>query len=328
MALYLVTGGSGFIGSHLAAALLARGDRVRILDNFSTGSRENLTAASGAEIIEGDIRSYHIVREAVEGCDIVLHQAALPSVPRSVKDPITSNEVNVVGTLNVLDASRDAKVARLVYASSSSIYGRNPALPKREEMTPHPMSPYAVSKLAGEHYCQSFFELYGFETVMLRYFNVFGPRQNPLSQYSAVIPKFIHLLLRGDRPVVNGDGSQTRDFTFVTNVVQANLRACTATAAAGRVFNIAAGHRTSILGMLIALGRITGRQVEPEFIPSRVGDVPHSYADISAAKEVLGYEPEVGLLDGLRVTVQEMNLTADRLRGADQVAEHAEKRRQ
>jgi len=241
-------------------------------------------------------------------------------VPRSVKDPITSNEVNVVGTLNVLNAARDARVSRLVYASSSSIYGRNPGLPKREDMTPHPMSPYAVSKLAGEHYCQAFFELYGFETVMLRYFNVFGPRQNPLSQYSAVVPKFIHLLLSGDRPVVNGDGSQTRDFTFVTNVVEANLRACTVNAAAGRVFNIAAGHRVSVLEMLEALGHITGRTVKPEFIPSRVGDVPHSYADIGAAREVLGYEPEISFLDGLLLTVQAMRASADRPTGGDPVA--------
>jgi nucleoside-diphosphate-sugar epimerase len=236
----------------------------------------------------------------------VLHQAALPSVPRSVKDPITSNEVNVVGTLNVLNAARDAGVRRLVYASSSSIYGQNPELPKREAMMPQPMSPYAVSKLAGEHYCRAFFELYRFETVMLRYFNVFGPRQDPESQYSAVIPKFTHRLLRGERPVVTGDGSQTRDFTYVANVVQANLAACSATSAAGRVFNIAAGHRVSLLDMLAALERIIGCEVAPEYVPSRVGDVPHSYADIGAAREALGYVPRVGLEDGLRLTVESM----------------------
>ena len=308
MALYLVTGGAGFIGSHIAATLLAQGEQVRILDNFSTGSRANLEAAPGAEVIEGDTRSYHVVREAVAGCDFVLHQAALPSVPRSVKDPITSNDVNVGGTLNVLHAAREAGVSRFVFASSSSVYGRNPALPKREDMVTGPMSPYAVSKLAGEQYCQSFFELYGFETVVLRYFNVFGPRQNPLSQYSAVIPKFIHLLLNNERPVVNGDGSQTRDFTFVANVVQANLKACTVPAAAGKVFNIAAGSRTSLLEMLKVLGRITRREVEPEFVPTRIGDVPHSYADVSLAKEVLGYKPEVGFLQGLELTVQAMQV--------------------
>jgi nucleoside-diphosphate-sugar epimerase len=306
MTQYLITGGAGFIGSHLAAALLARGERVRILDNFSTGRRDNLSAVAGAEVIEGDVRSYHIVREAVDGCDFVLHQAALPSVPRSVKDPITSNEVNVVGTLNVLDAARDAKVSRLAYASSSSIYGRNPALPKREDMMPQPMSPYAVSKLAGEHYCRTFFELYRFETVILRYFNVFGPRQDPLSQYSAVVPKFIHLLLRGERPVVNSDGSQTRDFTYVANVVQANLLACEVPAAAGSVLNVAAGQRTSLLAMLAVLERIIGSEVKPEFLPSRVGDVPHSYADIGLAREVLGYAPQVGLEEGLRLTVEAM----------------------
>lgn len=306
MALYLVTGGSGFIGSHLAAALIARGDRVRILDNLSTGNRRNLEAAPGAEFIEGDIRSYHIVRQAVDGCDVVLHQAALPSVPRSVKDPITSNEVNVVGTLNMLDAAHDAKVSRFVYASSSSIYGLNPALPKREDMMPQPMSPYAVSKLAGEHYCRTFFELYGFETVILRYFNVFGPRQDPNSQYSAVIPKFIDILLKGGRPVVNGDGSQTRDFTYVENVVQANLKAAMAASAPGRAFNIAAGQRISLLELLGALTRIIGCDADPKFSPARVGDVPHSYADVSTAHDLLGYVPSIGFEDGLEVTIDAM----------------------
>jgi nucleoside-diphosphate-sugar epimerase len=259
---------------------------------------------AGAEVIEGDVRSYHIVREAVDGCDVVLHQAALPSVPRSVKDPITSNEVNVVGTLNVLDAARDAKVRRLVYASSSSIYGRNPALPKREDMMPQPMSPYAVSKLAGEHYCRAFFELYGFETVILRYFNIFGPRQDPLSEYSAVIPKFIHLALRGERPLVNGDGTQTRDFTYVGNVVQANLLASDVAGAAGRVFNIAAGERYSLLDLVKTLEATIGAPITPEFLPERMGDVPHSFADIGAARGVLGYVPAVNFPEGLRRTVE------------------------
>jgi nucleoside-diphosphate-sugar epimerase len=306
MATYLVTGGAGFIGSHVAAALLARGDKVRILDNFSTGRWENLSALEGADIIEGDVRSYHTVREAVDGVHFVLHQAALPSVPRSIRDPITSNDVNVVGTLNLLNASRDAKVARLVYASSSSIYGRNPELPKREEMTPLPISPYAVSKLAGEHYCRAFTDMYGFETVMLRYFNVFGPRQNPKSQYSAVIPKFIDTLLEGGRPQVNGDGSQTRDFTYVDNVVQANLSACIAPTVAGRIFNVAAGTRYSLLDLLTELGEILGQPIDPVFHPTRMGDVPHSYAAIEAAHKALGYTPTIAFAEGLRRTVEAM----------------------
>lgn len=306
MATYLVTGGAGFIGSHLAAALLSRGDRVRILDNFSTGRRDNLASLQGAEVIEGDVRSYHTVREAVDGVHFVLHQAALPSVPRSIRDPITSNDVNVVGTLNVLNASRDAKVARLIYASSSSIYGRNPELPKREQMVPLPISPYAVSKLAGEHYCRAFAELYGFETVVLRYFNVFGPRQDPKSQYSAVIPIFIDTLLNGGRPSVNGDGSQTRDFTFVDNVVQANLAACLAASVAGKVFNVAAGTRYSLEDLLRVLGSVIGMDPKPTYNPTRMGDVPHSYADIAAARTELGYEPTVGFEEGLRRTVEWM----------------------
>ncbi len=307
MTQYLVTGGAGFIGSHIASALLAQGHRVRILDNFSTGRRHNLEP--GAEVVEGDIRSYHVVREAVEGCDFVLHQAALPSVPRSVKDPITSNEVNVVGTLNVLNAARDAGVTRLVFASSSSVYGRNPELPKHEGMMTLPISPYAVSKLAGENYCRSFFELYGFEVVMLRYFNVFGPRQDPSSQYSAVIPRFIDRLVHRQAPLVTGDGSQTRDFTFVENVVRANLAACTASGAVGQVFNIAANQRISLTGLLRELEAILGYHVAPEFIPSRPGDVPHSFADISAARALLGYEPTVGFEDGLRATVASVRPT-------------------
>lgn len=306
MALYLVTGGAGFIGSHVAAALLARGERVRILDNFSTGSRENLAALEGAELVEGDIRSYHVVHEAVEGADFVLHQAALPSVPRSISDPITTNEVNTVGTLNVLNAARDAKVTRLVYASSSSIYGRDPQLPKREDMIPQPMSPYSVSKLAGEHYCRAFAELYGFETVMLRYFNVFGPRQSPDSQYAAVIPLFIHRLLSDQPPKINGDGSQTRDFTYVDNVVDANLAACTAPGVVGKVLNIAAGHRISVLELMDALGQVTGKRIPPVFDATRVGDVPHSYACIDEARQFLGYEPKVDFMEGLRRTVQAM----------------------
>jgi nucleoside-diphosphate-sugar epimerase len=303
MTTYLVTGGAGFIGSHLAEALLRRGDRVRILDNFSTGTRANLAALSGAEVIEGDIRSYHIVREAVDGVHLVIHQAALPSVPRSVRDPITTNDVNVVGTLNVLTASRDARVARLVYASSSSVYGPAAMLPTPESATVHPISPYAVSKLAGENYCRAFAELYGFETVTLRYFNVFGPRQNPLSQYAGVIPLFTRRLLQGQPPQVFGDGTQTRDFTFVENVVRATLAACTAARVTGRVFNVAAGSPVSVLELLRILGEILSTSLRPDFHPARTGDVLHSHAAIDAAREALGYQPSVSFRDGLERTV-------------------------
>ncbi len=306
MALYLITGGSGFIGSHIAEALCAQGEKVRILDNFSTGRRTNLSAATDSEVVEGDIRSYHVVREAVDGCDFVLHQAALPSVPRSVKDPITTNDVNVVGTLNVLTAARAAKVRRLVFAGSSSVYGMNPALPKCEGMMPMPMSPYAVSKLTGEHYCRSFFNLYGFETVVLRYFNVFGPRQDPTSQYSAVIPTFISRMLKGEALMVNGDGTQTRDFTFIENVVQANLAACRSPIAAGQVLNIAAGTRQSLLSLVETLEEIVGTSASMLFQRSREGDVPHSYASIEAAQAALGYSPTVGFREGLRLTVKAM----------------------
>lgn len=308
MSRYLVTGGAGFIGSNVASALLARGDTVRVLDNFSTGLRANLRALEGAEVVEGDIRSYHIVQEAMEGVDYVLHQAALPSVPRSVRDPITSNDVNVVGTLNVLTAARDAKVKRLVYAGSSSVYGRTPGLPKRESMPPSPISPYAVSKLTGEHYCQSFTELYGFETVILRYFNVFGPRQNPKSEYAAVVPKFIHMVLHGEHPTINGDGTQTRDFTYVENVVQANLLAAVKEGVAGRVFNIATGQQVALLEMLHIVERLVGKKVEPCFQPRRTGDVEHSLASIDEARARLGYEPGVSLEEGLRRSVEGVRL--------------------
>jgi len=306
MARYLVTGGAGFIGSHIAETLLQNGESVRILDNFSTGLRANLTVLDAAEVVEGDVRSYHIVREAMEGVDFVLHQAALPSVPRSVRDPITSNDVNVVGTLNVLTAARDAKVRRLVYASSSSVYGRNSTLPKREAMGPDPMSPYAVSKLAGEHYCRVFAELYGFETVILRYFNVFGPRQNPRSEYAAVIPKFVQLILQGDPLIIYGDGGQTRDFTYVDNVVAANLRACECGEVGGRVFNVATGRGTSLLDLVRTLETILNKRATLVFQPARIGDVEHSYAAIDEAQRALGYEPSVGLVDGLRSTVRAM----------------------
>ncbi len=316
MALYLVTGGGGFIGSHLVEELLRRGERVRVLDNFSTGKRENLALvlreltaqnpggdfAPRLEVIEGDVRSYHIVREAVEGVDFVLHQAALPSVPRSVKDPITTNEVNVVGTLNILNAAHQVGVKRIVYASSSSIYGDLETLPKTEEMLPKPLSPYAVSKLAGEKYCQVFTRLYGLETVCLRYFNVFGPRQDPLSQYSAVIPKFVRLIAQGERPTVYGDGTQSRDFTYVTNVVQANLLACSADRelASGEVFNVACGRRVTINEVVRVVNELLGSALAPVYGEPRLGDVKHSLANIGKARQYLGYDPQVDFAEGLR----------------------------
>ncbi len=303
MARYLVTGGAGFIGSHIVEALLKQGDTVRVLDNFSTGFRSNLESLGGAEVFEGDIRSYHIVREAVEGADFVLHQAALPSVPRSVRDPLTTNEVNVVGTLNLLRAAKDAKVQRLIYASSSSVYGRDTEQPKREAVAPKPISPYAVSKLAGEHYCRSFTDLYGFETVILRYFNVFGPRQSPNSEYAAVIPRFISRMLRREPPVIFGDGTQTRDFTFVENVVLANLLACERDRVGGQIFNIATSSPISLLQLVDAISKLVNADVKPVFQPARAGDVPHSYASIAEAHHALGYEPRVSFLDGLRATV-------------------------
>ena len=305
MALYLVTGGAGFIGSHLAEELLRRGQQVRILDNFSTGKRENIDPLrERLELIEGDIRSYHTVRQAVHGVAYILHQGALPSVPRSINDPITTNEVNVGGTLNLLDAARDAGVKRVVYASSSSVYGANTQVPKREDMTPQPISPYAVSKLTGEHYCQVFSRTYGLETVSLRYFNVFGPRQDPQSAYSAFIPKFAAGLLRHQELTIDGDGSQSRDFTFVRNVVEANLLAATTPGVGGEVFNIACGTSLSVNEVAAHLAQLCGTAGRLVHGPSRAGDVPHSLADISRAKERLGYEPGVDARQGLAQVVQ------------------------
>jgi nucleoside-diphosphate-sugar epimerase len=305
MSLYLVTGGAGFIGSNLVAELVSRGEQVRVLDDFSTGHRANLAAyADQIEIIEGDIRSYPTVLKAMQGVDYVLHHAALPSVLLSVQDPITSNEVNVTGTLKVLQAAREAGVQRLVFASSSSVYGNSPELPKRETMPPHLLSPYAISKLAGEHYCRVFWELYGFETVCLRYFNVFGPHQDPSSQYAAVIPCFIRALLQGQKLSIYGDGTQSRDFVFVANVVQANLKACTAPKAAGNVFNVACGEQYTLLDLVTELVEITDRPAEVYYADPRPGDVPHSLADISLARTQLGFEPQVNFTAGLEKTVE------------------------
>src|SRR5512134_2924343 len=305
---FLVTGGAGFIGSNLAEALLSAGHKVRVFDNFLTGKRENLAGlaerfGSSYELLEGDLRDLEATRRAVEGADYVLHQGALPSVPRSVADPVLSNGVNVAGTVNVLVAARDVGVRRVVFAASSSAYGDTPALPKRESMTPNPKSPYAAQKLAGEHYMRIFHEVYGLETVSLRYFNVFGPRQDPKSMYAAVIPRFITCALRGEPPTVYGDGRQTRDFTYIDNVIQANLAACSAPGGAcGEVFNVACGERVSLLDILEIVCALAGKRVDPVFEPSRPGDVRDSLADISRAREVLGYDPKVPFREGLEKT--------------------------
>jgi nucleoside-diphosphate-sugar epimerase len=303
----LVTGGSGFIGSHLADRLIVAGHEVRVLDNFATGRRENLAHRSGEfELIEGDLQSYERVHTAVRDCEVVFHQGALPSVPRSVQDPLTSNATNVVGTLNVLLAARDAGVRRVVFASSSSVYGKSPTLPKREDMRPLPISPYAVAKLACEGYCRSFSDVYGLETVALRYFNVFGPRQDPLSQYSAVIPRFITALRNGVAPTIFGDGEQSRDFTYVDNVVDANLLAADSANGVGEVFNIACGDRISLNRLVGHLRDMLGTDVEPAHADPRPGDIAHSHADIGRAAEVLGYRLNVGFEDGLRRTIESL----------------------
>jgi UDP-glucose 4-epimerase len=281
-----------------------RGERVRVLDDFSTGKRENLSAfLEDIELVEGDLRDPSAVRRAAEGVEYILHQGALPSVQRSIDDPLTSHAVNTTGTLNLLVAAREAGVKRVVYAASSSVYGDSPTLPKREDMIPRPKSPYAVSKLTGEQYCRAFTEVYGLETVCLRYFNVFGPRQDPTSQYSGVIPLFVTAMLKGEPPTVHGDGLQSRDFSYIANVVHANLLASTAPGVAGRVFNIACGERYTLLDMIAALNDILGTQIEPVHVDPRVGDVRHSLADISAAEEALGYRVLVDFYDGLRQTV-------------------------
>ena len=305
MATYLITGGAGFIGSNIVAELVRRGERVRVLDNFATGRRENIAPyLSQVELIEGDLRHPETVREAVGGVDYVLHQGALPSVQRSIEDPLATNEVNAQGTLSLLIAARDAGVKRVVYASSSSIYGDSPTLPKAETMKPAPKSPYAASKLAGEHYCQVFHQVYGLETVCLRYFNVFGPNQDPTSEYSAVIPKFITAMLVGERPVIYGDGLQSRDFTFVVNVVEANLLAVDAEDAAGKVFNVACGKRYNLLELVEALNRILDTRLTPMHAPPRPGDVRHSQADVSKARSILGYRVEVAFEEGLKRAVE------------------------
>jgi UDP-glucose 4-epimerase len=299
----LVTGGAGFIGSNLVRALLARGDEVRVLDNFSTGNRTNLAGLTGeVELVEGELRSYERVHNAVRGVEIVFHLGALGSVPRSVQDPLTSSAVNVEGTLNVLLAARDEGVRRVVFASSSSIYGNQPELPLRETMAPDPISPYGVAKLAAERYCVSFARVYPFETVVLRYFNVFGPRQDPRSQYAAVVPLFVTAIAAGEPITIFDDGQQSRDFTYIDNVVAANLVAAEAAGASGRIFNVSSGAPATVNELADAIGRLLGKEVERRFLPPRAGDLRNSWADVSEAKDALGYEPSVSLEDGLRRT--------------------------
>jgi UDP-N-acetylglucosamine/UDP-N-acetyl-alpha-D-glucosaminouronate 4-epimerase len=300
----LVTGGAGFIGSHLAAALRARGDSVRVLDSLQTGRRENLDAAPGAELLEGDVRDPRAARAACQGIDVVFHEAAIPSVTRSVEDPIASDDANSRGTLQMLVAARDAGVKRFVYAGSSSAYGDSPVLPKREEMAAEPISPYGVSKLAGELYCRSFARVFGLPTVVLRYFNVFGPRQDARSPYSGVIALFIRAALSGEPATVNGDGEQSRDFTFVDNVIDANLAAVERDVPPGTVLNAAMGSSVTLNELLRTLGELTGRAIPARHGPARPGDIRHSLADISRARALLGYEPRVGLREGLSRTLE------------------------
>lgn len=308
---YLVTGGAGFIGSHIAETLLQQGEAVRVFDNFATGRQVNLEALQGrAQFIHGDLRDADAVRAAMEGIEVVFHQGALASVPRSIADPVGSLETNVNGTQNILLAARDAGVRRVVYASSSSVYGNTPALPKREDMPTNPMSPYAVQKLTGELLCGVFTLIYGLETVALRYFNVFGPRQDPSSEYAAVIPRFLTALIEKRRPIVYGDGEQTRDFTYIANVVQANLLAATAPDAVGRAMNIGCGERISLNAVLEIAGELLGVAVEPEYRDARPGDVRDSMADIHRAARLLGYRPAVSFREGLERTLASLRADA------------------
>lgn len=311
--LMLVTGGAGFIGSHIVHALLEEGHEVRVLDNLATGNRDNLPTRRDVEFVEGDIRDLGLVFHSMQGVDAVFHQAALPSVPRSIADPLSCHEVNITGTFNVLLAARDAGARRVVFASSSSVYGDTPELPKHEGMPPHPLSPYAAAKLAGEHYGRLFHDHYGLETVGLRYFNVFGPRQSPKSEYAAAIPRFISTILAGEEPVIFGDGEQTRDFTPVENVVAANLGAAFSPLAAGKVYNVACGERMSLNVLIRTIGMHAGRRVRPQYLPARLGDVRDSLADISAAQRDLAYEPVVSVEEGLARLVHQFQ-QADSMR--------------
>lgn len=305
MAVYLITGGAGFIGSHIADALVARGDTVRIYDNFSTGKRANLSQLRDqVDVIEGSVTDSAALGKAMRGVDYVLHQAALPSVPRSIQDPLESHEAAATGTLKVLLAAHEAQVKRVVYAGSSSAYGDIQGDFKRENMPPEPLSPYAAVKLAGENYCRVFYHTYGLQTVVLRYFNVFGPRQDPTSQYSAVIPLFIAKMIDDVRPTIYGDGTQSRDFTYVDNVVQGNLLACAAEKAAGEVINMACGQSVTLCDLVDLLNEMLDKHIEPVFVAPRVGDIWRSQADIDKARQLLDYAPEVSFQDGLKRTLE------------------------
>ncbi|RME02612.1 MAG: SDR family oxidoreductase [Planctomycetota bacterium] len=311
MARYLITGGGGFIGSHLVYALVERGERVRVVDDFSTGRRENLVDIwDRIELMEGDICEEELAREACEGVEIIFHQAAIPSVPRSLERPMETHRVNALGTLNLLEQARRLGVRRFIYASSSSVYGDDPVLPKVESLTPLPLSPYAVQKLTGEYYCRLYHRIYSLETVCLRYFNVFGPRQRPDSPYAAVIPRFIQRMMDREAPMIYGDGEQTRDFTYVENVVEANLKAAEAPSGAmGRVYNVATGRRVSLNELVSYLNRMMGTDIRPKYCPARLGDVEHSLADLSLIREWIGYQPKVFWKEGLQKTLDWMQKT-------------------
>ncbi len=305
MGTYLVTGGAGFIGSNIVYELVKRGHRVKVIDNFVAGKRENLEdILDKIKLIEGDIRDLGLLRKIIKGCNYVLHQAALRSVPKSMNDPISYSEVNVRGTLNVLIASQEAKVKRVIYASSSSVYGDSRQLPQNERQNPQPISPYAATKLAGEHYCKVFSKAYGLETVSLRYFNVFGPKQSLESEYAVVIPKFITSMLKDERPPIHGDGKQTRDFTYIENVAEANLRAATCKGVSGEVLNVACGKSYSVLELVKFLNQILNKNIEPYFTAPRPGDVKHTLADTTKMKKLLGLNPKVDFVEGLKKTVK------------------------
>ena len=304
---YLVTGGAGFIGSNIVEGLLKNRESVRIIDNLSTGNIHNLdNFRSEIEFIEGDIRDLSMIQKAMNNIEIVFHQAALPSVPRSIENPVASNDSNISGTLNVLLAARDNKVKRVIYAGSSSAYGDTPTLPKQEDMTPHPLSPYALTKLTGEYYCKIFSSVYGLETLTIRYFNVFGPRQNPASQYAAVIPKFIESLLKDQPPTIYGDGEQSRDFTYIENVVSANILASKAKKTSGEIVNVATSTRTTINQLFYTLKDLLEKDINPIYGEAQKGDVKHSLADITRARKILGYKPVVNLEAGLKRTIDWM----------------------
>lgn len=302
---YLVTGGAGFIGSNIVEELVKRGLQVRVIDNFLTGKRENISPfLDEIEFIEGDIRNFETCRKALKGVDFVLHQAALPSVPRSIKDPLLTNEINIRGTLNLLWASREARVKKFIFASSSSVYGNDPRLPKQEDIEPKPLSPYAITKLVGELYCLIFSQIYALSTICLRYFNVFGPRQDPFSQYAAVVPNFIEKMLKGKKPVIFGDGKQSRDFTYVSNVVEANILATRAQDVFSGIINVACGQRTTVNSLAAKINEILRKNIQPSYEKPRLGDIRHSFADISKAKQLLKYSPRISLSRGLEITIR------------------------